>query len=102
MIFPIGKRRLNGFFVVGVHHRDIGLFDQVRNRICAIRQADIDWPFSWEKEEYKRVPDEMDEYSEQPDLTQFWEDNDLTEEEQGKQKRSRWLVDSGENEEPEQ
>ena len=101
MIFPIGKRRLNGFFVVGVHHRNISLFDQVRNRICANRQADIDWLFSWEKEEYKRVPDEMDEYSEQPDLTEFWEDNDLTEEEQGKQKRSRWLVNGGENEEPE-
>ena len=101
MIFPMGKgRRLSGFFVVGVHHSDIGLFNQVRDRICASRQADMDWLFSWEKEEYTRVPDEMDEDSEQPDLTPFWEDNDLSEEEQAKQNRSRWLVGSGEDEEP--
>lgn len=93
MIFPIcKKRRLNGFFIVGVHHSQICLFDQLRTRMCIRRQDDMDWVFSWEKEEYTRVADEMDDYSDQLDLTEYWEDDDLSEEEQARRKRIHWLV----------
>ena len=97
LIFPIGKgKRLSGLFIMGVHHEDIHLFDQVLQRRCISRQDGMDWLFSWEKEEYKRVPDEMDDYSDQSNFFELWSDNDMDEAEQARQQRSRWLVDKDE------
>jgi hypothetical protein len=99
MIFPICKTaRLSGFFVVAVHHSDISLFDQVRDRLCSSRQDSMDWLFSWEKEEYARVPDALDDEKEQLDLDLYLGIDELPNEEQDKINRSRWLVESGDAE----
>ena len=99
MIFPMGKKRLNGFFIVAVHHKDIHLFDHVRARTHETKADDVDWLFSWEKEEYKRVPDEMEDYSDQ-EAFELWGDGDPDDPEHIKRQRSRWLVDGAEPEAP--
>lgn len=58
LIFPIGKRKLKGFYLVAVHPDDASLFDELRETTPVIRGEDMDWIFSWVKEEYERVPDD--------------------------------------------
>lgn len=58
LIFPIGKRKLTGFYLVAVHPDDANLFDSLRENKPVIRSEEVDWIFSWVKEEYDRVPDD--------------------------------------------
>jgi hypothetical protein len=60
MVYPIGKKKVTGFYLVAVHPKDICLFDGVRNTVPVNHNHGIDWMFSAKRVAYSRNDDADD------------------------------------------